>query len=135
MARQAHYERSGSRQRFTKLCDEQLFMTPIESNEETTTHWSRLREDIAVVTWSSFLVASVATMLFFAFVDPENLIEALNHPWWLPSRMSGYALGFFFFWFMAACAASMTAYMLDTSREHFQSAQNEAGSRPKSSND
>jgi len=87
--------------------------------EDKPVHWSRLREDIAVVTWSSFLSACVATMLFFACVDPEYLIELLNHPVWLPSRMSGYALGFFFFWFMCASAASMTAYMLDTSHEHF----------------
>ena len=91
-----------------------------ENREAATTHWSRLREDIAVVTWSSFLVASAATMLFFALIDPDYLIEVLNHPIWLPSRMSGYALGFFFFWFVCACAASMTAYMLDTSHEHFQ---------------
>ncbi len=84
------------------------------------THWSRLHEDIAVITWSSFLVACVATMLFFALIDPDYLIETLNHPVWLPNRMSGYALGFFFFWFIAAGAASITAYMLDTSREHFQ---------------
>ena len=82
-------------------------------------HWSRLREDIAVVIWSSFLIASVATMLFFAFIDPSVLADVLNHPQWLPTRMAGYALGFFFFWFLAASAASMTAYMLDTSHEHF----------------
>jgi hypothetical protein len=82
-------------------------------------HWSRLREDVAVVIWTSFLVASVSTMLFFAFVDPRNLGEILNHPWWLPSDMATYALGFFGFWFIAASAASLTAYMLDTSHEHF----------------
>ena len=83
-------------------------------------HWSRLREDIAVVTWTSFLVACIATMIFFAFIDPDYLMDVLNHPGWLPSRMGGYALGFFFFWFMSAGAASITAYMLDTSPEHFQ---------------
>ncbi|MES1196330.1 MAG: hypothetical protein ABUL58_05235 [Steroidobacter sp.] len=103
-----------------------------QSNDDEQVHWSRLREDIAVVTWSSFLVASVATMLFFAFIDPENLIEALNRPWWLPSRMSGYALGFFFFWFMSACAASMTAYMLDTSHEHFQTTRDQTDRKSKS---
>jgi hypothetical protein len=95
--------------------------TPENDDQPELTHWSRLREDIAVVTWTSFLVAGVATMIFFAFIDPDYLLELLNHPWWLPSRMGGYALGFFFFWFMSACAASLTAYMLDTSYEHFQS--------------
>lgn len=82
-------------------------------------HWSRLREDIAVVIWTSFLVACIAATLCFAFLDPLDLAAALGRPRWLPSRMSGYALGFFFFWFVAASAASMTAYMLDTSHEHF----------------
>ena len=92
-----------------------------ENHDDTViTRWSRLREDIAVVTWSSFLVACVATMLFFALIDPDYLIEILNRPWWLPTRMSGYALGFFFFWFIAASAATITVFMLDTSRQYFQ---------------
>jgi len=92
-----------------------------DSEDRPVVHWSRLREDIAVVTWTSFLVACVGTMILFAFIDPDYLMELLNHPWWLPSRMAGYALGFFFLWFICACAASLTAYMLDTSHDHFQS--------------
>jgi hypothetical protein len=89
------------------------------SVEETTeVHWSRLREDVAVVIWISFLVASVATMFFFAFIDPEELAEILDHPWWLPNNKATYALGFFGFWFIAASAAGLTAYMLDTSQKH-----------------
>lgn len=101
--------------------------SPHEDQPDVTTPWSRLREDVAVVTWGSFLVACVATMLFFALIDPDYLIDVLNHPRWLPSRMAGYALGFFFFWFISACAASLTAYMLDTSRGHFDAA---AGDKP-----
>lgn len=81
-------------------------------------HWSRLREDVAVVLWTSFLVACVATMLFFAFVDPSDLEEILRRPWWLPNNMTTYALGFFGFWLLTAGAAGLTAYMLDTSHEH-----------------
>jgi hypothetical protein len=33
--------------------------------------------------------------------------------------MTVYALGFFGFWAIAAAAAGLTAYMLDTSHEHF----------------
>jgi hypothetical protein len=88
-------------------------------DEAPEVHWSHLREDVAVVLWCSFLVASVATMLFYAFVDPRELSEILSHPWWLPNVMTTYALGFFGFWFIAAAAAGLTAYMLDTSHEHF----------------
>ncbi|MGE0114569.1 MAG: hypothetical protein AB7T07_06760 [Steroidobacteraceae bacterium] len=90
-----------------------------EDRTPETVHWSRLREDVGVVVWSSFLVACVATMLFFAFVDPNDLAGMLNDPWWLPNVMTCYALGFFGFWAIAASAASLTAYMLDTSHEHF----------------
>lgn len=92
---------------------------PTPNDLEQPAHWSRLREDVAVIVWTSFLVASVGTMIFFAFIDPQALIDVLNHPRWLPSRMTGYALGFFFFWLVAASAASLVAYMLDTSHEHF----------------
>lgn len=93
---------------------------------QTEVHWSRLREDVAVVVWCSFLVASVATMLFYAFVDPSDLSEILGHPWWLPNTMTVYGLGFFGFWAIAAAAASLTAYMLDTSHEHFPAEQSVA---------
>lgn len=97
-------------------------MTDMPDDNETSgaeTHWSHLREDVAVVVWCSFLVASVATMLFYAFVDPHELSEILGHPWWLPNVMTTYALGFFGFWAIAAAGAGLTAYMLDTSHEHF----------------
>lgn len=90
-----------------------------ETPEESEVHWSRLREDVGVVIWSSFLVACLATMLFFAFVDPGDFADLLHHPWWLPNDMTTYALGFFGFWALAACSAALTAYMLDTSHEHF----------------
>lgn len=91
---------------------------PDDETPPAEVHWSRLREDVAVVVWCSFLVACVATMLFYAFVDPRDLTEILGHPWWLPTSMTAYALGFFGFWAIAAAAASLTAYMLDTSHEH-----------------
>jgi hypothetical protein len=96
-----------------------------EDDEAATTevHWSRLREDVAVVVWCSFLVASVATMLFYAFIDPLDLSEILGCPWWLPNNKTVYALGFFGFWAISAAAAGLTAYMLDTSHEHFPAEQ------------
>jgi len=91
---------------------------PVDTVEDPVIHWSLLREDAAVVAWVSFLVACLFTMLFFGFVDPEELAEILRHPWWLPNVMTTYALGFFGFWAVAACAGGLTAYMLDTSHEH-----------------
>jgi hypothetical protein len=72
--------------------------------------------NLAVVGWVSFLVASVGTMLFFAWIDPMTLAEIADAP--LPDdRMSGYAIGFFFFWIICAAAGGLTCYMMSTLHE------------------
>lgn len=78
---------------------------------------TRRQRDIAVIGWSSFLVAAGATMLFFAFIDPAALVEASFAP--LPTdRMAGYAVGFFFFWLISAAAAAMTILLIRTRSGH-----------------
>lgn len=64
-----------------------------------------------VVLWASFLPATVATMLFFAAFDPAELALSATFPIEM-SRMAGYALGFAFFWALAAAAAWLTALLL-----------------------
>lgn len=68
-----------------------------DTHESDIHDWSRDTQKLAVLTWISFLSASVATMLFFAFVDPLVLVEAINIEA-IDSRNGGYAIGFFFFW-------------------------------------
>jgi hypothetical protein len=75
--------------------------------------WSRFAQNIAIVAWPSFLIASVATMFFFAFIDPLVLQEA-TFPRWEIGRMTGYAFGFFFFWVIAAGASGITLYLRET---------------------
>ena len=72
--------------------------------------------NVGVVLWSSFLAAGVASILFFAAVDPmllrddgPALFENLN-------REAGYALGFFFFWAMSALASVLSVFLLRTER-------------------
>ena len=48
-----------------------------------------------VVLWSAFLAAAVATMLCFAFIDPEAIATGAAPSWW-SSRLHVYAVGFFF---------------------------------------
>jgi hypothetical protein len=75
---------------------------------------SARQRDIAVAGWCSFLIAAVATMVFFAFIDPMTLAEAAGPP--LPlDRMSGYALGFFFLWALTGASAALTLYLTRTS--------------------
>jgi hypothetical protein len=91
---------------------------PGPHEEEATTHeLSRRQRDVFVVGWCSFLAAAVATMIFFAFVDPLALADITEPP--LPvDRMSGYALGFFFFWLLAAASATLTVYLIRTRHGH-----------------
>ena len=67
------------------------------SNDEAAKEWSRDTLKIAVLSWISFLTASAFTMLFFAFVDPYVLVDAINISF-VESRNAGYAIGFFSFW-------------------------------------
>ena len=75
--------------------------------------WSRNRQAIAVVVWVSFLIAAVATMVFFAFFDPEDLAGILDEGLEI-GREAGYAVGFFFFWILSAVCSGLTAWLVRT---------------------
>jgi hypothetical protein len=76
--------------------------------------WSRLRQDVAIVLWPSFLVAALATMFGFAFVDPVLLGHDDYPPPGFANRQTGYAIGFFFFWVACALASLLTLYLART---------------------
>ncbi len=78
-------------------------------------HWNQRRRDIAGVLWPSFLVAAVATMVFFALVDPDGLVLAAEQPgdW---SVQSVYTAGFFFFWAIALISSLITTWLIRTER-------------------
>ena len=78
--------------------------------------WSRTRRDLAAILWPSFLVASVASMLLFAFVDPAEMGERLPHGI-LTVRMSAYSAGFFFLWLTCIASAALALYLVRTARE------------------
>jgi hypothetical protein len=46
------------------------------------------------VAWCSFLSASIATLVFFAFVDPAPIVAVLQPTGALPGRTALYSLGF-----------------------------------------
>jgi hypothetical protein len=68
--------------------------------------------DFGLVLWSSFLAAGVASMLFFAAVDPLMLRHAGPQRFEDLNREAGYGLGFLFFWALAASAAALSVYMI-----------------------
>jgi hypothetical protein len=77
--------------------------------------WTRLRADLGILLWASFLAACVATMFFFAYFDPLLLTrDDAPPPAWLADRMTGYTVGFFFFWAVCTIASFLTAYLIDT---------------------
>ena len=64
-----------------------------------------------VIVWSSFLAAALATMLCFAFVDPDAFAAGAPPGWWT-TRMHVYALGFFFFWLVGGIAAALSWFLV-----------------------
>ena len=77
--------------------------------------WSGRAQAIAAVIWPSFLAAALATMLFFAFVDPADMEQALSQPVTF-TRMTGYGIGFFFFWLITVVSSAISVYLLRTAR-------------------
>ena len=67
---------------------------------------------VAAVLWPSFLLAGLATVVFFALLDPFSMIEYHGEP---PlSRTAAYSLGFFCFWLLTGGASLATLYFLST---------------------
>jgi hypothetical protein len=72
--------------------------------------------DVALVLWPSFLAACVASVLFFAAVDPALLRDAGPRLFAGLERDAGYALGFLFFWAIGALASTISIYLIRTAR-------------------
>lgn len=67
--------------------------------------------------WPSFIAGAVATMFFFAFFDPSLFGEGAVPPRWLTGRMTGYAVGFFFFWSICTLSSALTLYLVRTAHQ------------------
>ena len=89
---------------------------PDDGHERERGPWSQRAQDLAVTLWPSFLAASVATMFFFAFLDPMSVGAGAMPPRWLAHRMAGYAVGFFFFWAICTLSSALTLYLVRTAR-------------------
>ena len=70
-----------------------------------------LAQRIGAVLWPSFFAAGVATMVFFAFLDPLDLRD-LTFPDWQISRGLGYSICFFMFWTATAGSSLFTWILL-----------------------
>jgi len=70
-----------------------------------------LIQQIGAILWPSFIAAGMATVVFFAFVDPLRLRD-ITFPSQEISRELGYTVGFFMFWAVTAAASAVTWYLL-----------------------
>ena len=77
--------------------------------------WSRDTQKYAVLTWISFLIAAVFTMIFFAFIDPLFVVDAIGIDG-VESRNAGYAIGFFFLWLNGWVAGWLTLRLVRRKR-------------------
>lgn len=68
-----------------------------------------MKQRIMWILWPAFIVAAVAEMLFFAFIDPGEL-SFFGTPLEL-GRVATYSLFFFFFWFLGACSSALTCFL------------------------
>lgn len=65
---------------------------------------------VSAILWPSFLLAGMATSVFFTFLDPVRLFDYDGEA---PlSRMAAYSLGFFLFWLLCAASSAASAYFL-----------------------
>ena len=69
-----------------------------------------MAQRVGAILWPSFFAAGVATMVFFAFVDPLALRD-ITFPELQISRSLGYSIAFFMFW-VATAASSLFTWIL-----------------------
>jgi hypothetical protein len=68
------------------------------------------------IVWPSFFAAGVATTVFFALFDPEELAQLA----WTGievDRKTGYTVGFFLFWACTFASSLFTAFLAQPRRE------------------
>jgi hypothetical protein len=70
-----------------------------------------LAQKAGAILWPSFFAAGVATMVFFAFVDPLQLRD-ITFPGTELTREAGYTIAFFLFWAATASASLFTWILL-----------------------
>lgn len=70
-----------------------------------------ITQRLGAILWPSFFAACVATMVFFALVDPLVLRDQ-TFPDLPVTRVMGYSIGFFMFWLATASSSLFTWILL-----------------------
>jgi len=67
-----------------------------------------LAQQVIAVLWPSFIMAGIATVLFFTAFDPGEMVASGLLP--AVSRLGAYSIGFFLFWILTASSCLLTCY-------------------------
>lgn len=70
-----------------------------------------MAQRVGAILWPSFFSAGVATMVFFAFVDPLALRD-ISFPRLPLTRQAGYTIAFFLFWAATTGSSLFTWWLL-----------------------
>lgn len=62
------------------------------------------------ILWLSFLMAGIATGVFFSLIDPMQLAPCVDFP--EIGRMAAYSVGFFLFWLLTASSSLLSCYFI-----------------------
>ena len=84
---------------------------------------------VIAILWPSFIMAGIATVLLTTAFDPTQLFFDYEI-----SRLAGYSICFFLFWFFGAVTAAATCYFLKPCQS-IKKARDEQLAALKSSND
>jgi hypothetical protein len=68
---------------------------------------------IIAVLWLSFLMAGVATGVFFSVIDPMQLRYCVEFP--EVSRTTAYSIGFFLFWLLTSSSSLLAVFFIHPS--------------------
>ncbi len=85
------------------------------SEQNNSVVWSARWQAVGVALWTSFLVASLETMIVFAMFDPASLEFERTMAGVKEVRLFVYAFGFFFLWLATFLGTALTAFMLESS--------------------
>ncbi len=81
-------------------------MSELKNNKNDLSHVQK----IIIILWLSFVMAGIATGVFFSVIDPEALRGCVTFP--VMSRMGVYTVGFLLFWLLTAASSLLTSYFL-----------------------
>lgn len=85
-------------------------MNEVQNNKKTLSPVQRT----IVMLWIAFLMAGLATVVFFAAIDPEALRPCVTFP--EMSRTGAYTTGFILFWLLTSATGLLTCYLLKPMR-------------------